>query len=103
NIDATFDVYCEYLETGKKKSFNANFFQHLAFKVAHGFLTTGLAAAAITLAVVELPVVAIALFVTGAVSLSGHVIQVVVEKQLAKRKVTIFVVIIRSKSDVALA
>ncbi|KAH7940184.1 hypothetical protein HPB52_022099 [Rhipicephalus sanguineus] len=61
-------------------------FKHVAFKVAHGFLTTGLAAAAIALAVVELPVVAIALGAFGAASLSGHLVQVIVEMELAKRK-----------------
>uniref|UniRef100_A0A224YTZ8 Atlastin 2 n=1 Tax=Rhipicephalus zambeziensis TaxID=60191 RepID=A0A224YTZ8_9ACAR len=85
-IDATFDVYSKYLKEKKKTFINAAVFKHVAFKVAHGFLTTGLAAAAIALAVVELPVVAIALGAFGAASLSGHLIQVIVEMELAKRK-----------------
>ncbi|XP_037524034.1 atlastin-1 isoform X3 [Rhipicephalus sanguineus] len=85
-MDVTFDVYCEYLKEKKKTFVNAAVFKHVAFKVAHGFLTTGLAAAAIALAVVELPVVAIALGAFGAASLSGHLVQVIVEMELAKRK-----------------
>ncbi|KAL3204186.1 hypothetical protein MRX96_041358 [Rhipicephalus microplus] len=85
-MDATFEIYCEYLKEKKNRSFNTEFFKHVAFKAVHGFVTTGLAAAAIALAVVELPIVAIALGTTSAVSLTAHFIQVVVEKQLAKRK-----------------
>uniref|UniRef100_A0A131Z0A6 Atlastin 2 n=1 Tax=Rhipicephalus appendiculatus TaxID=34631 RepID=A0A131Z0A6_RHIAP len=85
-IDATFDVYCNYLKEKKKTFINSAVFKHVAFKVAHGFLTTGLAAAAIALAVVELPIVAIALGAFGAASLSGHLIQAIVEMELAKRK-----------------
>lgn len=85
-MDVTFDVYCQYLKEKKKTFVNAAVFKHVAFKVAHGFLTTGLAAAAIALAVVELPVVAIALGAFGAASLTGHLVQVIVEMELAKRK-----------------
>ncbi|XP_075740706.1 atlastin-3-like isoform X2 [Rhipicephalus microplus] len=85
-MDATLNIYCEYLKEKKNRSFNTEFFKHVAFKAVHGFVTTGLAAAAIALAVVDLPIVAIALGTTGAVSLTAHFIQVVVEKQLAKRK-----------------
>ncbi|XP_037498801.2 uncharacterized protein LOC119372402 [Rhipicephalus sanguineus] len=85
-MDATFEVYCEYVTEKKDRTFNASFLKHVAFKVVHGFVTTGLAAAAIALAVVELPIVAIALGTVGAASLSAHFIQVVVETQLAKRK-----------------
>ncbi|KAL1477853.1 hypothetical protein MTO96_035422, partial [Rhipicephalus appendiculatus] len=85
-MDATFDVYCEYLTEKDKRSLNPEFFDHVARNVAHGFVTTGLGAAAIALAVVELPLVAIALALAGAVSLSGHIIQVVVEMKHAKRK-----------------
>ncbi|KAL1473943.1 hypothetical protein MTO96_038349 [Rhipicephalus appendiculatus] len=64
-MDATFDVYCEYLTEKDKRSFNPEFFDHVARNVAHGFVTTGLGAAAIALAVVELPLVAIALALAG--------------------------------------
>lgn len=85
-MEVTFEVYCEYLKEKKKTFINAAVFKHVAFKVAHGFVTAGLAAAAIALAVVELPVVAIALGAVGAASLSGHLVQVIVEMELAKRK-----------------
>ncbi|XP_049511601.1 atlastin-3-like isoform X5 [Dermacentor silvarum] len=80
-IDTTFEVYCEYLK--EKKS---TIFDTVAFKAVHGFLTTGLAAGAIALAVVELPVVAGALAVMGAASMTGHIIQGIVNLKLSKRK-----------------
>lgn len=80
-IDTTFEVYCEYLK--EKKS---TIFDTVAFKAVHGFLTTGLAAGAIALAVVELPIVAAALAAVGAASLTGHIIQGIVNLKLSKRK-----------------
>ncbi|KAH6923572.1 hypothetical protein HPB50_002394 [Hyalomma asiaticum] len=85
-LNHIFDIYCEYLKEKKREIVSAEFLKTVAFKAAHGFVTGGLAAGAIALAVVELPAVAIALGAVGAVSLSGHLIHVIVEKQIAKRK-----------------
>uniref|UniRef100_A0A224YRS9 Atlastin 2 n=1 Tax=Rhipicephalus zambeziensis TaxID=60191 RepID=A0A224YRS9_9ACAR len=83
-MNATFDVCGDFLK--EKKPFINKAVQHVAFKVVHGFLTTGLVAGVVALAVVELPVVATALGVFGAASLTGHIVQLIVEKKLAKRK-----------------
>ncbi|KAH6923624.1 hypothetical protein HPB50_003250 [Hyalomma asiaticum] len=85
-IDDTFDIYCKYLEEKRNRSFNTTSFKTVAFKVAHVFMTAGLAAGAVALAVVELPAVAIALATMGAASLSAHIAQVVIEMERAKRK-----------------
>ncbi|KAL1430874.1 hypothetical protein MTO96_014732 [Rhipicephalus appendiculatus] len=83
-MNAAFNVYGDCLK--EKKPFINAAFQHVAFKVVHGFLTTGLVAGVVALAVVELPVVAAALGAFGAASLTGHIVQLIVEKKLAKRK-----------------
>ncbi|XP_070383439.1 atlastin-3-like isoform X2 [Dermacentor albipictus] len=80
-IDTAFEFFCEYLKEKKSTVFDS-----VVFKVMHGVLTAGLAAGAIALAVVELPIVASLLAAAGAVSLTGHIVHKVVDLMLAKRK-----------------
>lgn len=67
-IEGIFHSYAEYFKDNKTRIVDT-----VAFKTVHAAITTGVASAAIGLAVVELPVIAAVCGAIGAVSLTGYV------------------------------